>query len=127
MILCRRNNRRIRRRAADARYRERIARAVVLAAVLSCTGGAGAPAAPCDLRLVIGLTPDVPDPRDVGFLSSLLGNHPSYQLTLTQQRGGSVIVVELTGPGPEYVCKFVADDMRKDGRVQFVHVHQSLP
>jgi hypothetical protein len=122
--MCWHHEQRNRRRDAGARHRGRIGRAVVLAAVLVCAEAAAAPSAPCDLRLVIGLTPDVPDPRDTGFLSSLLGNHPSYQLSLARQRDGSVIVVELTGPGPKYVCEHVVDDMRKDGRVQFVHVHQ---
>jgi hypothetical protein len=117
---------RVRHEAAGAERRGRIATAFIVASLLSCAAASAAPPAPCDLRLVVGLTPDVPDPRDIGFLSSLVGNHPNYALTLTQQRDGSVIVVELTGPGPEYACETVVDAMRKDGRVMFVHVRQGL-
>jgi hypothetical protein len=76
---------------------------------------------PCDLRLTVALTPDVPNPRDPGFLSSLLSNHPSYQLILLQQRDSSVIGVELTGPGPESGCSDVVETMRRDGRVLSVN------
>ncbi len=95
--------------------------------MLTGASAVAAPLAPCDLRLVVGLTPDVPDPSDVGFLSSLLGNHPSFGLTLTEQLPGSVIVAELTGPGPGYVCENVIEAMRKDARVAFVHVYPDLP
>jgi hypothetical protein len=127
MTPCRPPAQDVRGHGVGARRCAGIARAVVLAATLSCTTAVAAPAAPCDLRLVVGLAPDVPDPSDTGFLSSLLGNHPSYGLTLTEQLHSSVIVVELTGPGPEYVCDNVIDAMRKDGRVLFIHVHPGLP
>jgi hypothetical protein len=77
---------------------------------------------PCAMRLSVELTPDVPNPRDLGFLSSLLSNHPDYQLTLQHQRDGSVIVLELAGPGPEYQCQNVIETMRRDARVLSVHV-----
>jgi hypothetical protein len=81
---------------------------------------AGAPVL-CDLQLTVELTPDVPDPSGAGFLSSLLGNHPGYGLTLLRKRSGSVLDLELTGPGPDYLCHDVIDAIRKDGRVQSVH------
>jgi hypothetical protein len=83
-----------------------------------------APPALCDLQLRVELTPDVPDPRDLGFLSSLLGNHPGYRLTLLQEADGSVIVLDLTGPGPGYVCRNVVEAMRRDARVLSVHVQR---
>jgi hypothetical protein len=83
-----------------------------------------APPALCDLQLQVELTPDVPDPRDLGFLSSLLGNHPGYRLTLLQEADGSVIVLDLTGPGPGYVCRNVVEAMRRDARVLSVHVQR---
>jgi len=106
-----------------------IAAAVVLAAMLASVTATEAAVhpAPCDLRLVVGLTPDVPDPSDAGFLSSLVGNHPSFGLTLTEQLHGSVILAELTGPGPGYLCDKVIDSMRKDGRVEFVRVMPGIP
>jgi hypothetical protein len=88
---------------------------------------AGSPAStaspsPCAMRLSVELTPDVPNPRDLGFLSSLLSNHPEYQLTLQHEHDGSVIVLDLAGPGPEYQCQNVIETMRRDARVLSVHV-----
>jgi hypothetical protein len=80
------------------------------------------PPAPCDVRLLVELTPDVPDPRDVGFLGSLLSDHVSYELSLRRERSDSAIVVELTGPGPDYRCQNVIETIRRDGRVLSVHV-----
>jgi hypothetical protein len=45
-------------------------------------------------------------------------------LTLRRQRDGSVIVLELTGPGPDYLCRNVIEAMRKDGRVLSVRVYE---
>jgi hypothetical protein len=98
--------------------------AVALIAGLGSTCAAAAPAALCDLRLKVQLTPDVPNPRDPGFLSSLLGNHSGYQLTLQRQRGDFVIDLELAGPGPDYGCRNVVEALRKDGRVVFIQVQQ---
>jgi hypothetical protein len=97
--------------------------ALILSVVLGTNAAAAATPAPCDVRLSVELTPDVPNPGDVGFLSSLLGDHTGYQLTLRRQRDGSVIVLELTGPGPAYLCRNVVEAMRRDGRVLSVHEH----
>lgn len=88
----------------------------MLAAVLVNNIAAASPAV-CDMHLSVELTPDVPNALDSGFLSSLLNNEASYQLSLLGSRPGSVIVIELTGPGPEYLCENVVEAMRKDGRV----------
>jgi hypothetical protein len=95
----------------------------MLAAVLVNSIAAASPAV-CGMRLGVELTPDVPNPVDSGFLSSLLGNEVSYRLTLVGRRAGSVIVVELMGPGPEYACQSVVEAMRKDGRVVSIHLDQ---
>ena len=97
-------------------------RCVVLVSLALASAAASNPATasapgPCDLKLTVELTPDVPNPSDPGFLSSLLSNHPAYQLILLQQRDSSVIGVELTGPGPESGCRHVVETMRRDGRV----------
>jgi hypothetical protein len=97
---------------------------LILTALLVSNVASAAPPASCDVRLGVELTPDVPNPGDVGFLSSLLGDHPGYQLTLRRQRDGSVIVLELTGPGPDYACRNVVEAMRKDGRVLSVRMHE---
>jgi hypothetical protein len=94
---------------------------LALTAVSSVT--VAVPATPCDMHLNVGLTPDVPDPRDAGFLSSLLGNHPGYQLTFQRQDQDSV-VLDLTGPGPAYFCGKVVDTMRRDARVLSVDVQR---
>jgi hypothetical protein len=94
-----------------------------LVAMASASGDAAA-AAPerCDKYLTVELTPDVPNPRDLAFLSSLL-TVPGYQLVWRQQNG-TAIEVELTGPGPEDQCRAVIAAMRKDGRVQSIQVRQ---
>jgi len=99
--------------------------AALLAAVL-VSHSAAASAAACHMRLSVELTPDVPNPLDAGFLSSLLSNQASYRLTLLGRRPGSVIVIELTGPGPDYLCQNVVEEMRKDGRVLSIHRNQEI-
>jgi hypothetical protein len=89
---------------------------LLLSMAVGRTADAASPAA-CDVLLSVELTPDVPNPRDEGFLSSLLNNHPGYQLTLQRQDNSSVIVLDLTGPGPEYRCQNVVETMRRDARV----------
>lgn len=95
---------------------------VMLAAVLGTKAAAAASPAPCNMLLTVELTPDVPNARDVGFLSSLLSNRVSYRLIFREQRRDSVIVLELTGPGPDYRCENVVEAIRKDGRVLSGHV-----
>jgi hypothetical protein len=95
----------------------------LLAAVLASNIAAASPAV-CNMRLTIELTPDVPNPLDSGFLSSLLNNQASYRLTLLGRQRGSVIVTELAGPGPEYRCRNVVEAMRKDGRVLSIDLDQ---
>ena len=98
---------------------------VLAVAQADSTAQAG-PVAPCDMRLRVELTPDVPDPRDPGFVSSLLGNHPEYRLTLLRQDpdNSSVIALDLTGPGPGAGCREVVTSMRKDARVTSVEVQR---
>jgi hypothetical protein len=101
----------------------------VVAAALTLTvlaGGNAVAAAPkpCDVRLSVELTPDVPNPRDAEFISSLLNDQVDYRLTLLREASDTGIVLELTGPGPAYRCKQVIDVIRKDARVLSVHVRQ---
>ena len=85
-----------------------------------------APIAPCDLRLRVALTPDLPSASNAGFISSLLSNYPDYQLAPQGQDFGhsSVIVLNLRGPGPEADCREVVKSMRKDARVVSVEVER---
>ena len=80
-----------------------------------------APPATCGLRLGVVLTPDIPNPADPGFLSSLVSNHPGYLLTLRREERDSVLALELSGPGPESGCRNVIETMRRDARVLSVH------
>jgi hypothetical protein len=106
-----------------AKHRTIILGALTLAALV---GGhvAMADPAPCDMRLSVELTPDVPDPRDEEFISSLLDDQVDYQLTLRREASDTDIVLQLTGPGPAYRCQKVLDVIRRDARVQSVHVRQ---
>ena len=99
----------------------RVLSAVFLASAL-VAGAARAepPPALCSRHLSVELTPDVPNPRDLTFLSSLL-TMPGYQLAWRGQNG-NVIEVELSGPGPEDQCRVVIAAMRKDSRVLSINV-----
>jgi len=85
---------------------------------------AAAVATPCDLRVRIELTRDVPQLLDTGFVSSLLSTQASYWLILRQQDpyDPSAITADLMGPGPEAGCRQVVEAMRKDARVVRVEV-----
>jgi hypothetical protein len=96
--------------------------AALLAMVFGAGDSAAAPPAPCDKYLTVELTPDVPNARDLAFLSSLL-TVPGYQLVWRQQND-TTVELELTGPGPEDQCRAVIAAMRKDGRIQSIRVHK---
>jgi hypothetical protein len=100
-------------------------RAALLIAVAALASGLAdaAVAADCDRRLTVELTPDVPDPRDTGFLSSLLSNEVDYQLVFRGKTDDTNIVVELIGPGPAYRCQEAIQTMRRDARVVSLHVN----
>ena len=71
----------------------------------------------CALRLSVEVTPDVPNPSDPGFLSSLLGDNAGYQLFLLRTVDDTHVVLQLQGPGEAARCQAVVDSMRNDGRV----------
>jgi hypothetical protein len=74
----------------------------------------------CEYRLVMHLTPDVPNPSDQSFLSSLVTD-AAFQVTWREQSGGDT-VVDLRGPGPGHRCNRVVEGMRRDGRVVSVEI-----
>ena len=76
----------------------------------------------CALRLSVEVTPDVPDPTDPGFISSLLSNYPGYQLYLLGRVDDTHVNLQLQGPGPGERCRQVVDAMRNDGRVASIDV-----
>lgn len=101
--------------------------AVAAAAVVAVLGGTSPAVGQeevCDVRLTIELDPDVPSVSNDGFLSSLLNRHMNYRLTLLRRddQDPSLVEVELTGPGPEYRCQNVIETMRRDARVQSIHI-----
>ena len=112
------------KRVKDIRRMGCVLSAAMLAAMLVANSAAASPV--CDMRLNVELTPDVPDPLDPGFLSSLLSNQASYRVILVGRRPGSVIVIELSGPGPEYLCRDVVDAIRKDGRVLSIRLDPDI-
>jgi hypothetical protein len=71
------------------------------------------------------LTPDVPNPIDAGFLGSLLSNQVNYRLNVRRERSDSLLVLDLTGPGPGYRCHNAIEAIRRDGRVLSVHVNKA--
>lgn len=71
----------------------------------------------CALRLSIEVTPDVPNPADPGFLSSLLGVNGGFQMFVLQVVDDTHVIAQLQGPGTAEHCRAVVDGMRNDGRV----------
>ena len=76
----------------------------------------------CAMQISVEVTPDVPDPSDSGFISSLLGAHPQYQLFLLQATDDTHVSLQLQGPGPAERCQAVVDSIRNDGRVSSIDV-----
>ena len=100
-------------------------RAVLSAAAASfillatCMVNADEPVAPpqCSVRLSVEVTPDVPNPGNGAFISSLLGNHVDYQLYLVGVVDDTHVNLQLQGPGPAERCQAVVDSISNDGRV----------
>jgi len=76
----------------------------------------------CALRLSVEVTPDVPNPSNGGFLSSLLGDNVGYQLFLIESVDDTHVTLQLQGPGPPERCQAVVDSMRNDGRISSIDV-----
>ena len=95
------------------------AAAAVLGLLQTGAVDADEPIAPpqCSMRLSVEVTPDVPNPSDGAFLSSLLGNHAGYQLLLLQVVDDTHVNSQLQGPGPAERCQAVVDSIPNDGRV----------
>ena len=112
---------RVGRTAASARAKATAA-AAALGLFAAYTVKADEPVAPprCSMRLSVEVTPDVPNPGNGAFISSLLGNHTDYQLYLRRVVDDTHVNLQLQGPGPAERCQAVVDDMRNDGRVQSI-------
>ena len=77
----------------------------------------------CALRLSVEVTPDVPNPGDGGFISSLLGDNAGYQLFLLQVVDDTHVNLQLQGPGPAERCQAVVASISNDGRVASIQVY----
>ncbi len=95
------------------------AAALILALGLVCSVAAMA-ATPCDVRLALTLTPDVPNPQDPGFLGAILSS-PQYQLTWISG-SDTEATVQLTGPGPSSQCQMAVDKLTRDAHVMSAKV-----
>lgn len=91
--------------------------ALLASSVLGSTTAHAASSDQCSMRLTIELTPDVPNPQDPAFLSSLLSNHVAYALKPVRPEGAAAIVADLSGPGPDEQCREVMEAMGHDGRI----------
>lgn len=87
---------------------------------LACS--AAAHAEPCNLRLALTLTPDVPNPSDPGFLGAIL-SRATYQLSWIDG-GDTEATVQLTGPGPASQCQDALEHLSRDAHVLDVKVIQ---
>jgi hypothetical protein len=87
------------------------------------TVNADEPIAPpqCSMRLSVEVTPDVPNPGNGAFISSLLGNHTDFQLYLLRVVDDTHVNLQLQGPGPAERCQAVVDSISNDGRVLSIH------
>ena len=111
------------------RARRTVAATGAILALFSLTGvrqiRADEPVAPprCALRLSVEVTPDVPNPGNGAFISSLLGDHAGYQLFLLQVVDDTHVNLQLQGPGPAERCQAVVASISNDGRVASVQVY----
>jgi hypothetical protein len=89
--------------------------AVAFASVLGVAAVASAAPDKCHARLLLKLTPDVPNPRDPSFLSALTAN-PLYVLTWVEGNDTSA-VVDLTGPAIDYHCEDEIKRLSRDAHI----------
>lgn len=106
---------------SEAAMRRPLIPLLVLAAMLPWTAAHAETPAQCDVRLIVHLTPDVPDAAASGFLSSLLTN-PNFRLAVLGKVGDRDVAMELSGPGSPGSCNHVIDGMRRDARVVSIEV-----
>jgi hypothetical protein len=98
-------------------------RIALLLALLALPGLAAAQSLQCTLLLKVKLTPDVENPKDPAFLSTLVGD-PSYSLVLVRASRDSE-VLQLSGPPNS--CRKQVRIMRTSAWVIYVHVLQPPP
>jgi hypothetical protein len=97
---------------------------LLLATSLTAAQDATSPPSRCSVHFIAELSPDVPNPRDGGFVSSLLGDHSGYRLYLRHVIDDTHLDMLLLGPGPKRNCRDVVESIRKDSRIQSLEVQQ---
>ena len=101
------------------------AAAIVLGLFAPCTVNADDPIAlpKCSMVLSVEVTPDVPNPGNGAFISSLLGNHTEYQLFLLRVVDDTHVNLQRQGSGGAERCPAVVDSMSGDGRVASIQAN----
>jgi hypothetical protein len=69
----------------------------------------------CHARLLLRLTPDIPNPRHPSFLSALAAN-PLYQITWVEGND-STATVDVTGPATDYHCEDEINRVSRDAHI----------
>jgi hypothetical protein len=74
----------------------------------------------CHARLLLRLTPDVPDTRAPSFLSALTSS-PLYEIIWIKGKD-TTATVELRGPATDYHCEDEIKRMRRDSQIEELKV-----
>jgi hypothetical protein len=109
-----------RRSTTSENVRAGLLAAGTLAAVLSITDAESATADRCHARLLLRLTPDVPNPRDPSFLSALTAN-PLYEIVWVEGND-TTATVDLIGPAIDYHCEDEIKRIRRDAHIMELKV-----
>jgi hypothetical protein len=100
----------------------RLIATVALTAVLSISVVESAIPNRCHARLLLKLTPDVPNPRDPVFLNALAG--ALYEL-IWVKGNDTVVTLDLTGPASDYHCENEIERLSMDGHILDLKVLES--
>jgi hypothetical protein len=106
--------------AAGSKMRAGLIAVGAVAAVLSVNKVESATPDRCQARLVLTLTPDVPNPRDPSFLSALTSS-PLYEIIWIKGHD-TTATVELRGPATDYHCEDEIKRMRRDSQIEELKV-----
>jgi hypothetical protein len=106
--------------AAGSKIRAALIAVCAVAAVLGAKQVESATPDICQARLVIRVTPDVPNPRDPSFLSALTSS-PLYELIWIKGHDQTGTVV-LRGPATDYHCSEEIKRMRNASQIEELKV-----
>ncbi len=111
-----------RRSTASVNVRAGLLAAGTLAAVLCINDADSAIPERCHARLLLQLTPDIPNPRDPSFLSALTAN-PLYEIVWVEGND-TTATVDLIGPATDYHCEDEIKRIRRDAHIMDLKVLQ---